>query len=396
MEATKQLLIHAYTGAVRAADPARATAAHLPERPTGRLVVMALGKAAASMARAAVTRYGQAASGIVITPDGEEVRGLSPYRGGHPLPDEGSVAAGRALLELAGSLGPDDLALVLLSGGGSALATVPHGLTLEELRSLTDRLLLSGAAIAEINLVRSRYCLLKAGGLAAACAPARVVSLVLSDVVGDDLRAIASGPTTADPDADRRAENVLQRLGVPAPAPFRPAVPEVPVMNRIVAGNSASLEEAATLLAAAGFDPRIISDSIDTASEQAARDHADLYRTMKPGEALLSGGETSVQVTGHRGSGGRNSHFMLQLAISCWDEPGIFALAADTDGIDGSPEAAGAFVTPGLFRMASLAEARDALRDHDSHTFFLRHDHALPPGATGTNVNDFRVLLRQM
>lgn len=381
--------------------------------PSGRQVIIAVGKAAQIMARAAVDFYLadiDRVSGLVISPEGAGGNGntvpLTTWRCGHPLPTDASLRAGQAVLDSLTSLGIQDRVLCLLSGGASALMTVPDGVSLADLRALSEALLASGADIGQLNTVRRKLCLLKGGGLARAAEPAAVTALLVSDVVGDAPALIGSGPTVADPDDPDAALAILDSLDIEIPAvterlgqlqaDWRPA--PVHSDTRVVASGTASLEAAAGYLEAAGYRTVVLTaaetgDSAATARRQAAVIRKKLTSATEP-LALLSGGETTVRTTGARGGrGGRNSHFALALACELWGESRMTALSADTDGLDGNSGAAGAFVTPALYRAGNLEAARAALRDRDSGGYLAEQGHALVTGPTGTNVNDLRVIL---
>lgn len=410
----REVLTRAWDAALAAADPAIALRGRLPAPPQGRLVLIAAGKAAPAMAAAALAHYlptGVSISGVVAAPVGQPdgAMPLEWFQAGHPLPDEGSVQAGHAVLGQLEDLQASDLVLVLLSGGASALLTVPDGLGLSDLRKVAELLLGSGADITEMNTVRRKLCLLKGGGLAAAAAPARVVTLAISDVVGDDLAAIGSGPTVPDPDGPADALEILERLQIDLPAvtkrlrelkaSWRPS--RIKADTQVIASGLASLQAAAASLAQDGYEPDLLSDAVTGDSTSAAASQAELVRRLLAGDAqpatpraLISGGETTVRLpAGAGGVGGRNSTFALSLAVELWGLPRVAALAADTDGIDGSSRAAGAFVTPGLAAVANIEEARAALSAGDSGGWFSRHDHAFITGPTGTNVNDLRIIL---
>jgi hydroxypyruvate reductase len=422
-QAGRELLARAYHAAVDAADPGRAVLAHLPPAPAGRLLIVGAGKAAAAMAQAAEQHYrelGQSPAGLIIAPEAEVAHygNVQVATASHPLPDQRSVSATRQLLALLEDLEPDDLVICLLSGGGSALMNAPDGISLAELVDLSSELLRSGADIGGINIVRSHLCRVKGGGLAAAASPARVVALVISDVVGDDLATVASGPTVPAQGTFAQALEVLDRHAIEAKAVrnvlqqgrdgLRPGRPKAGsalfdrVQTLLVASAQASLEAAAASLAAAGYCTRILSDSITGDSRQAARFHAALTRQVLRHDqpftapcALISGGETTVTIGRSTavGTGGRNSDFALALALDLWGEARVHALAADTDGIDGSAPVAGSFVTPLLWQSARRAEALAAKKNFDSHGFFAQHAHQLITGPTGTNVNDLRIIL---
>jgi glycerate 2-kinase len=386
--------------------------------------VVGAGKAAAAMAAAVETHYGPQVplGGLVIVPDGHGDGGESgaPRRvevaeASHPLPDERGVAATERILALVAQCGADDLVLVLISGGGSSLLCAPDGLGLAEKAELTRRLLRSGAGIGEMNRVRKHLSRVKGGRLALAAAPAPVVALVLSDVVGDDLSSIASGPTVADPSTYGEALEVLDRFGIEAPtvrtvlaegaSGARPETPKpgdprlASVVTRLVGGNQTSLAAAAGVLAEAGFAPHILSSTIIGESREVAGVHAAIARQalarsepFAPPCALISGGETTVTVRGN-GRGGRNGEFGLALALALPEGAPVWALAADSDGIDGSEENAGVVVSPSLLATMDRHRAAALLAANDSYTFFADSRHLLVTGPTGTNVNDLRIVL---
>jgi hydroxypyruvate reductase len=340
-QASRQLLTDAFHAAVSAADPGRAVLPHLPPAPAGRLIVVGAGKAAEPMAQAVEQHYrelGQSPTGLVIAPEAEVTHygNVRVATASHPLPDQRSVNASRQLLALLEDLEPDDLVICLLSGGGSALMNAPDGISLAELVELSNDLLRSGAAIGEINTLRSHLCRIKGGGLAAAASPARVVALVISDVVGDDLATVASGPTVPAQGTFAQALEILDRHAIGATAArnvlqqgrdgLRPGRPKAGsalfdrVQTLLVASAQASLEAAADRLAAAGYCTRILSDSITGDSRQAAQFHAALTRqVLRHGQpftapcALISGGETTVTVgrSSAVGTSCRNSHLEL-------------------------------------------------------------------------------------
>lgn len=412
------LLMRAWEAALAAADPAEILPPHLPPVPAGRLVIIAAGKAAHRMAEVALEHYrdtGAELSGVVVAPT-EPAGRLGPLElqvGGHPVPDMNSIRAGEAVLDHVTGLSSDDHVLCLISGGASALMTVPDGVELPDLRDLNAALLASGADIADINTVRRKLCRLKGGGLARSAAPARVTGLLLSDVVGDDPALIASGPTVSDPDHAADALQILAGLEIDIPAvsarlrelarqSLRTDQTALNAHNTVIGSGSASLRAAAEVFEAAGYPTHILSATIAGDSAEAAGFHAAIVRQILDSDmpftapcALLSGGETTVRIDGSgvSGSGGRNSHFALALACALWGEPAVAALVADTDGVDGNTTAAGGFVTGGLYQSAGLTRARAALAARDSSGFLLQHGHALHTGATGTNVNDLRLIL---
>lgn len=389
----------------------------LPEPPRGHTVVIGAGKAAASMAAALEAAWPGPLSGVVVTRYGHgadiSTKAVRVLEAAHPVPDAAGVAATQEILRSVAGLGADDLVLCLLSGGGSALLCGPSGVTLDQKAALTEQLLRCGASIDEMNAVRKHLSKVKGGQLAAACAPARVVSLIVSDVVGDDLSTIASGPTAPDPSTYTEAVVVLDRYRLAAPEARRHLVrgalgeyPETPkpgdpgedrVQNHIIVSGASALGAAAAVLTADGLSTRILSDQITGPARRAAKDHARAIRAAPPGTALLSGGETTTVVPeGATGRGGRNLEFLLALALELGEGAGVYALAADTDGIDGSSDAAGAIITPDtLSRARQLGlDARAYLEGADAHGFFERLGDLVVTGPTGTNVNDFRLLLR--
>ena len=413
----RTLLRKCFEAAVASASPARCLAAHLPEPPAGRTVVVGAGKAAAAMARAVeahwqgplealgVTRYGHGAACDAI-----EVVEAS-----HPVPDRAGRAAAARMLVMVQGLSADDLVLCLISGGGSALLALPApGLTLEDKQAVNRALLKSGATISEMNCVRKHLSAVKGGRLAAAAAPARVVSLLISDVPGDDPPVIASGPTVADPSSFAEARAVLEKYGIeePAavPAHLRAAAEETPKPGdprlaraeaRMIASPQQALEAAAGVARAAGVTPYILSDRIEGEARHVALVHAAIALQVaargQPFAApavILPGGETTVTLRG-QGRGGRNAEFLLALAVALDGAPGIHALACDTDGIDGTEDNAGALLAPdSLARAAALGlDARARLADNDGYGFFEALGDLLKSGPTLTNVNDFRAIL---
>ncbi|MFC4455428.1 glycerate kinase type-2 family protein [Deinococcus sonorensis] len=412
MDPLRELLRATFQAAVQASQPDRVLANLTLPEVRGRTVLVSVGKAAPGMAAAVMGQLHGPVSGVVVAPHAQatgSLPGLHVLGAGHPTPDEGSVRAGAAVLDAVRALSPDDLLLCLISGGASALLCAPAGVTLDQKADLTRQLLASGASIQQINVVRKHLSRVKGGQLARAAAPARVVSLVLSDVVGDDLSSIASGPTAPDPSSDRDALAVLEAFGLRAPearvwltegaAGLHPDTPKPDdplferVTHRIVGRNRTALEAAAAHLQQAGWPARIWRDDVTGPAREAARQHAQLARELDPGEALLSGGETTTVVRPGAGRGGRNLEFLLALAL---EDTGVYALAADSDGLDGSSDAAGAILTPDtLARAARLGlDARASLDGSDAHGFFGRLGDLIRCGPTGTNVNDVRCLLR--
>lgn len=422
--AERVLLARLYDTAVRSALPEVCLAPHLPPAPAGRLVVIAIGKAAAAMAAAAEAHYARVApatslSGLALTRYGHTrpTRAIEVVEASHPVPDAAGVAASERLLALADGLGPDDLALVLLSGGGSALATLPvAGVSLADKQALTKALLASGASISDINCVRKHLSRLKGGRLAEAIAPARSVTLAISDVAGDDPSTIASGPTVPDPTTREDALGVLERFAVDVPDGLRQALkaaPETPkpgapafahARYEIVASGAGALRAASDEAVANGYETIDLGDRIEGEAREVAARHARLALDAKRSRrrcAILSGGETSIAIEKSlpAGRGGRNQEYALALALALDGTTGISALAGDTDGIDGgwgaSDDPAGAFVFADTLARARAAglDPRQALAHHDSGGFFDRLGDLLRTGPSFTNVNDFRIIL---
>ena len=419
----RPLLEESFRAAVAAADPLQILPAHLPAPPRGRTCVAAAGKAAASMALAVERHWpaGAALEGLAVTRYAHSLptQRIRVLEAGHPMPDEAGLRAATAMLEAARALGEDDLLLALVSGGGSALLTLPaDGLSMADVQAVTRALLRSGADIREINTVRKHLSAIQGGRLAAAT-NARVLSLVVSDVTGDDPTHIASGPCAPDVTTYADALGVLAKYDIAAPqavrarleAGARGDIAETPkpgdtvfarVENRVVATAHRSLEAAAGVFRGHGFRVAILGDSITGEAREVAKVMAALVREIrlhggpfKPPVALISGGECTVTVHGEAGRGGRCTEFLLALGIELEGVPGIHAIAADTDGIDGSEDNAGAVLSPD-----SLARARDAglepkkcLAANDSFGFFAALGDLVITGPTRTNVNDYRAVL---
>ncbi len=402
-----------FDAAVRAADPAIAVPPHLPAPPAGRTLVLAAGKAAAAMAKAVETNWTggpDALSGVAVTRygHGADCAKIEVIEAGHPLPDEaGHAAAGRFLRE-AHALGENDLLLCLMSGGASALLVEPaDGLSLSEKQAITRRLLASGAPIGEMNCMRKHLSAIKGGRLAAAAAPARVVTLAISDVPGDDPAVIGSGPTVGDPTTCADALEIAGRRGVDLPDTARRALeagewesvkPGDPRLQgarfEIVAKPADSLAAAAAAAESAGFRATVLGDDLEGEARTVGTEHARLALAAIPG-ALISGGETTVTIDGKEGRGGRNCEYLLALAVALDGADGIYAIACDTDGIDGTEDAAGAVITPDTLQRAGALglDARDHLDRHDSYGFFAALGDLIVTGPTRTNVNDFRAIL---
>ena len=409
-EEPKSLLRGLLDAAFASALPARCLPAHLPQPPAGRTVVIGAGKAAAAMARAVEEHWQGPLEGLVVTRYGHRVPtdAVEVVEAAHPVPDAGGRAAAARILALAEGLGPDDLALCLISGGGSALLTLPApGVALADKQAVTGALLRSGAAIGEINCVRKHLSAIKGGRLGAACHPARLVSLLISDVPGDDPAVIGSGPTVPDPTTFAEALAVLRSYGIDEPAALirhlEQGAEETPkegdsrlagAETRIVATPAMALAAAADAAREAGYAPVILGDALEGEARALAREHAALARDAATGTVLLSGGEATVTVTG-AGRGGPNAEYALALALALEGAPGIFAIACDTDGIDGTEDNAGALVTPETLARGRAAgeDAAARLAANDAYGFFAALDDLVMTGPTLTNVNDFRAIL---
>ena len=423
----RQLLIDSYRAAVAAADPLRIVPPHLPDPPGGhgRTLAIGAGKAGASMA-AAVERHwprNAALSGLVITryAHGLPTQRIRVVEAGHPVPDESGEAAAREILAEVGKLGENDLLLALVSGGGSSLLSLPAGnVGMAELKNVTQQLLMCGAPIQEINVVRKHLSAIQGGRLAAACR-ARILALVISDVTGDDPTHIASGPCAPDPSTFHDALDILAKYSVrPLPAVqhhldagVRGAVPETPkpgdaafarTENRVIATAHRSLEAAAEVFRAQGIVPAILGDSITGEAREVGKVMAALAREirlhgspLRPPVALISGGECTVTVgaASAAGRGGRCSEFLLSLGVELGGMQGTHAIAADTDGIDGSEDNAGALLAPdSLVRARTLGrDANKLLASHDAWEFFSSIGDLVMTGPTLTNVNDYRAIL---
>ncbi|NBZ86690.1 glycerate kinase type-2 family protein [Stagnihabitans tardus] len=394
----ESLLRALFARAVEVADPMASLAAHLPPRPKGRVVVIGAGKASARMAEAVEAAWGPC-EGLVITRYGYQrpCRGIEIVQAAHPVPDAAGVAATARMLELVASLTHQDFVLALISGGASALLCAPApGMTLAEKQAVNAALLASGAPIGQMNLVRKHLSRVKGGQLAAAC-KAPMLALMISDVPGDDMALIGSGPTVGDASTAREAAAILTRWGIPVPVALQrsgvvpPGDPRLArVTNRIYAAPSQSLAAAKTLAEAEGIPTRILGDALEGEAREVARQMARLAREKGP-LLLLSGGELTVTKRGD-GIGGPNAEFALALAMESLP---IHALACDTDGVDGAAEVAGAIVTPDtLTRARALGLDPQAFLDrNDAHSFFAALGDQVITGPTLTNVNDFRAIL---
>lgn len=403
-------LTELFLTAIHAADPMRVLPAHVPPRPEGRLIVIGAGKASARMAEALEAHYGPC-EGLVITRYGyaRPCAGIEIVEAAHPVPDQAGVDATARMLDLVTGLGAQDTVIALISGGGSALLCAPPlGVSLDDMIAVNSALLASGAPIGEMNVIRQQLSRVQGGRLAAACAPAQVISLLISDVPGDDPALIASGPTVGA--AYRDPHQIIAAHGLSFPEAALDAFePPVPVSDprladssaRIIAAPGQSLAQAAGRAAQIGFDARILGDALEGEARDLARTLAaeacSLRDKMRPGDApivLLSGGECTVTRRGD-GVGGPNAEFVLAAALALDGAEGIYVLAGDTDGVDGAAEVAGAFADPGTLARAAIMglSAEQSLARNDAHRFFAALEDQIVTGPTLTNVNDFRALL---
>jgi glycerate 2-kinase len=413
----RALLREMFDAAVAAASPALCVPKHLPDPPKGRTVVVGAGKAAAAMAAAVEANWSGPIEGLVVTRYGHSVpcRYVEVVEAAHPVPDAAGRNAARRIFEKVSRLGSDDLVLCLLSGGGSALLALPaDGVVLEDKQAINRALLRSGAHIANMNTVRKHLSAIKGGRLAIAAAPAPVLSLMISDVPGDDPSVIASGPTVPDTSTSAEAIAILEKYGIDVPGSvldhLRSPKSETPkpgdprfnnVTNLVVATPQDALEAAALVSRNAGFLPVLLGNALEGEARDVGLVHAGIAKQVagygQPAEppcALISGGETTVTVRG-AGRGGRNAEFLLSLAVALEGCAGVAAIAADTDGIDGSEDNAGAFLLPDTLERAGRAGLNLAahLADNDAHPVFARLGDLLITGPTRTNVNDFRAIL---
>jgi len=414
-DAAEQTLRDLFHVAVNIADPMTRVAAALPNKPTGRVVVIGAGKASARMAEAVEAAWGKC-EGLVITRYGyaRPCAYIKIVEAAHPIPDQAGADATKQIMALVSSLGPDDFVLALISGGGSALLSLPAGnISFAEKQKINHDLLASGAPIDQMNMVRKHLSQVKGGQLAAAAYPARMLSLMISDVAGDNPADIASGPTVGDLSTSNYALAILNRLNIALPqsvldvlqsktavlSPNDPLLSKVE--NLIIAAPAQSLNAAARMAEKKGFKVKMLGDAIEGEARDLGYDQAvsamEIQSKMKFGDApiiLLSGGECTVTRKGD-GIGGPNAEFALSAALSLDGATGIYAIACDTDGVDGAAEVAGAFIGPKTLAKAQYigVDAKRCLMENDSHSFFKAIDDQVITGPTLTNVNDFRCFL---
>jgi hydroxypyruvate reductase len=418
----RALLVDSFLAAVGAADPLKILPQYLPQPPAGKTLVIGAGKAAAAMALAVEQHWPAAAplDGLVITRyrHGLLTNRIKVVEAGHPVPDESGEKAAQEILRRVKILGTNDLLLVLVSGGGSSLLSLPaEGIVMEELRATTKELLRCGAPIQDMNTVRKHISSIQGGRLAAAC-KARVLALIVSDVTGDDPTHIGSGPCAPDPSTYQDALDIIARYAVEAPPTvmthlhrgLRGEIAETPkpgdklfarVENQVIATAQGSLQAAAAYFGGLGITPVVLGDSVTGEASEVAKVYAALTRQIrdhgepfKPPVALISGGECTVTVRG-KGRGGRCAEFLLSLALELDGMADAHALACDTDGIDGSEDNAGAVLAPDSLSRADAAgvSAKKLLADNDGYSFFAGLNDLVVTGPTRTNVNDFRVIL---
>ncbi len=411
------LLRRMFDAAIEAAQPVHCLPKFLPEVPKGRLIVIGAGKASAAMAKVFEDAWPGPLNGVVVTRYGYQVpcARIEIVEAAHPVPDEAGAQASRRILDTVHGLTADDTVVCLISGGGSALLTLPlDGLALADKQAVNRELLKSGANICEMNAIRRHLSAIKGGRLAAACYPAKVVSLLISDVPGDNPMDIASGPTVVDPTTCEDALALVRRYGMNLPASAMDVLTSgrgesikpgdqrlLRAETRLITTPQMALEAAASVARDAGITPYILGDSIEGEARDVGKVMAGLVRQIATRQqpfvapcVLLSGGETTVTLRGN-GSGGRNVEFLLSFGVALDGLPGVYALAGDTDGVDGVAEIAGACLAPN-----SLARAwekgirpKDALANNDGHGFFRALGDSVITGPTLTNVNDFRAIL---
>jgi len=417
MNASRELLQQMFAAAIAAAQPALCIPPHLPAAPRGRLIVIGAGKASAAMARALEDCWPGPLEGLVVTRYGYAVpcQRIEIIEASHPVPDAAGLLAAQRILETVSHLTAEDTVLCLISGGGSSLLVLPiDGLTLEDKQAVNRELLRCGATISEMNTIRRHLSAIKGGRLAAACHPAKVVTLLISDVPGDNPCDIASGPTVGDQSTCDDALAIVRRYGIELPAKVREVLesgagesvkPDDPRLKHIeahlIATPQMALEAAARVAQQAGITPYILGDSLEGEARDVGKVLAGIAlqvaRRGQPFKApcvLLSGGETTVTIRG-TGRGGRNVEFLLALGVALDGQAGVHALAGDTDGVDGQEEIAGAYLAPDTLQRAWAKgiRPRDSLANNDAHGFFGALGDSVVTGPTLTNVNDFRVIL---
>ncbi|MEP2979373.1 MAG: glycerate kinase [Lentilitoribacter sp.] len=399
------------------ADPINCIPPHLPQKPRGRVLVISAGKAAASMAHAVEQKWGAGLEGIAVTRygHGKDCQSIEVIEAAHPVPDNRGEIAAKRLLEVANTLEEDDLLLCLISGGGSALlGLAAEGLTFEDKKAINKALLASGAPIGEMNIVRKHLSAIKGGRLAKAAYPAKILTMAISDVPGDDPSVIASGPTVPDESTSEQAIEIIDRYGISIPKHVRAHL-ENPTSETPKPGDEVFEKSEVVMVArpvdmvnsvcekaeSQGYNVINLGADIEGEAKEVGQQQAkmalDYQADMKVGDkpiVIISGGETTVTITGEGGKGGRNCEYILSLAVALNGAENIHALACDTDGIDGSEDVAGAIITPNTLKRAKLAgySAQEMLAKHDSYTLFQALGDLYKTGPTLTNVNDLRVI----
>ena len=416
-DGARALLRQMFDAAIAAAQPSKCIPPHLPDAPKGRLIVIGAGKASAAMAKAVEDNWPKNLSGLVVTRYGYQVpcKRIEIVEAAHPVPDQAGIDAATRILGLVSNLSPDDTVLCLISGGGSALLVLPiEGITLEDKQEINRKLLKSGATISEMNTVRRHLSAIKGGRLAAACHPAKIITLLISDVPGDNPCDIASGPTVGDLTTCEDALTIVHRYGIQLPDNVREILESgrgesvkpdderlAGIETRMIATPQMALEAAANVARSAGCTPHIMGDSLEGEARDVGKVMAGIARQVvlhgqpfTPPCVLLSGGEATVTVRGN-GSGGRNVEFLLSLGVALDGLAGIHAIAGDTDGVDGQEEIAGAYLAPDTIQRAwGLGiQPKASLDNNDGHGFFRALGDSVITGPTLTNVNDFRAIL---
>jgi len=414
----KEVLKQAFDAAVLAADPAEILVDYLPKDRTGKVTVIGAGKGAARMAAAFERAWEGEVTGLVITRYGhfEPCKHIEVIEASHPVPDEAGLKGAQRILDLVKDLGENDQVIALISGGGSALLSLPApGLLMEDKQAVNKALLKSGASINEINSVRKHLSAIKGGRLAKACAPASLLTLAISDVPGDQAAVIASGPTVADPSTRQQALEIIERYKIYLPPSMRQWLENqacetvkpddecfVNQQYSLIATPQKSLEAAAHYLSENNINNLILSDRIEGESREIAKMHAAIARQcqtygqpIKPPCVILSGGETTVTLRGESGCGGPNAEFVLSFMQDTAGLLGVYLLSADTDGIDGTEDNAGAWLDPSSYERAMDRglNLSDYLESNRSYDFFKSLEDLFVPGPTKTNVNDFRAIL---
>ncbi len=409
-ENPKEFLLHLFDRAVAVALPDKCVPANLPSKPKGRTIVIGAGKASAAMAAAVEKHWDGPLEGIMITRYGfgQPCDRIEIVEASHPVPDQAGLDAAREMLRRLEGLTEDDLVICLISGGGSALLTLPaDGIAFADKQAVNAMLLRCGATISEINTIRKHMSAIKGGRLARACAPAKLVSLIISDVPGDDPSVVASGPTVPDKSTFADVAKIVAKYNLDLPASvkqhFDAAVdeslgPDDPAFDgnevKVIAAARQSLDAAAEAAKAAGITPIVLGDDLEGEAREVGQDHARRALAQDGPCVILSGGETTVTVSGV-GKGGRNTEFLMGLMLELNGAPHIHAIACDTDGIDGSEDNAGAYIGPDSLARAQAAglDPKAFLANNDAYSFYQALDNLIIAGPTYTNVNDFRAIL---